>query len=112
MKTKDQKLKTKNINYPAGFVPGGNITYDGKEGKAKLTLPALAEIMKQTAGPQGPPPRVFTMPIEAKSMGEGCPMINTIYISPDIAAAIEEHMKVQKQKNKKNDLNHEEHEES
>lgn len=98
----DKKNKDdRTIRYPAGFEAGGNITYDGKEGKAKLTMPALAEILKQIAGPQGPPPRVFTMPIEAKSMGAGCPMVNTIYISPDIAAAIEEYMKEQKQKNKK-----------
>lgn len=92
----ENKTPGPKINYPAGFEPGGNITFDGKEGKAKLTLPALGEIMRQIAGPQGPPPRVFTMPVELKV--QDVPLTNTIWISPDIGAAIDEHMKQQKQK--------------
>lgn len=97
--TKDSKPKTQNIQYPPDFKPDCNITYDGKEGWAKLTLPALGEMMRTLAAQAGSPPRAFTMPIDLKV--QDVPLTNTIWISPDIAAAIEEHMKQQKQKNKK-----------
>ena len=82
----------KTFQYPPGFVPDGNITYEGKKGKAKLSLPALVEIMKQI----GPRPRIFTMDI--KLIEIGAPLENTIWMTSDIAAAIEDHMITSKEK--------------
>lgn len=87
-----QKKDGRTIQYPAGFIPGGNITYDGKAGQAKLTIGALSEIMKQL----GPPPRAMIMPITLTKID--APLTNTIWMTADIAAAIEEHMTAQKQK--------------
>lgn len=92
---KNEKPDDKTIQYPAGFVPGGNITYDGKAGQAKLTISALIEIMKQI----GSPPRAMIIPINLVSLDAATMITNTIWMSPDIAEAIEEHMTEQKKKN-------------
>ncbi len=86
------------IQYPPGFTPDCNVTFDGKAGMAKLTLPALGEIMRMLGAQIGKKPRVFTMPIELKKID--APLVNVIWISPDIAAAIEEHMITTKEKKK------------
>ncbi len=94
MKNKKQKKASPAINYPPGFKPDCNVTFDGKAGLAKLTLPALGEIMRQLGIGSGEKPKVFTMDIELKQIE--VPLKNKIWISPDIAEAIDEHMSTQK----------------